>query len=201
MKPFQKVLTTSLWVLMVLIMVSVIGAQWFRGQSRRELPVLASAPVFELVDQDNRTVTLESLRGKPWVADFIFTHCAGPCPTMTLQMAELRKTLGHADVGLVSFSVDPQRDTPQVLKEYATRFGADESSWRFLTGAKGEVFDVARGMLLTALPATEESAIIHDERFVLIDADGNIRGFYHSKDAQQMAALREDAAALVTERR
>jgi cytochrome oxidase Cu insertion factor (SCO1/SenC/PrrC family) len=199
MKPIQKVLTTSLWVLMVLIMVSVIGAQWFRAQARRDLPVLASAPSFELVDQNEQHVTLASLSGKPWIADFVFTHCAGPCPAMTQKMAELQKSLGDAGVRFVSFSVDPERDTPAALKKYAADFAADESSWQFLTGSKDAVFGIARGMLLTALPANEENPIIHDERFVLIDSAGKIRGFYHAQDAEKIAALKDDAARLASE--
>ena len=200
MKPIQKILTTALWVLMVLVMVSVIGAQWFRGQARRDLPVLAAAPPFEMVDQDGRQVTAESLKGKPWIADFVFTHCAGPCPAMTLQMGTIEKTIDAPDLQFVSFSVDPERDTADVLKKYAEQFKADQPRWRFLTGSKDAVFAVAKGMLLTAIPAQEENPIIHDERFVLVDRAGNIRGFYHAKDPQKMTQLKEDAAALADER-
>src|SRR5678816_221886 len=98
MRPIQKILTTMLWVLMVLVMVSVIGAQWFRGQSRRDLPVLAAAPAFEMVDQDGKAVTAASLKGKPWIADFVFTHCAGPCPARTSKMAGSEKTIDAPDL-------------------------------------------------------------------------------------------------------
>src|SRR5438093_10611157 len=110
MRPVQKLLMSALWVLMVLIMVSVIGAGLWRGRGGggdgevKKLPVLSDVPAFALVDQDNQPLTLATLAGKPWVADFIFTHCAGPCPIMTAKMSELRKDL-PGEVRLVSFSV------------------------------------------------------------------------------------------------
>lgn len=199
MKPMQKVLMGSLWVLMVLIMVSAIGAQWYRGRGRNELPVLASAPPFELVDQNEKPVTLASLSGHVWIADFVFTHCAGPCPVMTQKMANLQKNLTGSDVRFISFSVDPTRDTPIVLKKYAQDFHADESSWHFLTGSPDAVYAIARGMLITALPAQADNPIIHDERFVLVDSQGQIRGFYHAADPEKLTALKDDAAALANE--
>jgi protein SCO1/2 len=99
-------------------------------------------------------------------------------------------------VRLVSFSVDPERDTPAVLKEYAAKFNGDEPRWRFVTGNKETIYKVAAGMFLTAIPATGDAPIIHDERFVLVDGDARVRGIYHSKDGQALAALQRDATAL-----
>jgi len=214
MRPIQKVLMTILWGLTVLIMVSVIGAglwkkresepltaaeqqqqqqqQQLTVQEKSQLPeTIGPAPQFDLIDQDSKPVTLKSLAGKPWIADFVFTHCAGPCPRMTGQLAALQKEL-PANVQFVSFSVDPERDTPAVLKDYAGKFSADESRWRFLTGTKDAIFAVARGMMITASP--------HSTRFILIDGEGNIRNTYESDDAERMAALKHDAAALAGEK-
>jgi protein SCO1 len=209
MKPIQKLLMTILWGLTVLIMVGVIGAGLWRKRQNEPLtqagqqaltenasPAAARlnvpAPTFELVDQDSTPVTTQSLVGKPWIAEFVFTHCAGPCPRMTGQLAALQKEL-PANVQFVSFSVDPERDTPAVLKEYARKFEADETRWRFLTGSKDAIFAVAKGMMLTASP--------HSTRFVLIDAEGMIRQTYESDDEQRMAALKHDAAELAAEKR
>jgi protein SCO1/2 len=211
MKPVQKALTTVLWALMVLLMVSIIGAgMWRRGNradaltdipttSPAGLMVVGDAPHFELVDQNDKPVTLESLSGKPWIADFVFTHCAGPCPMMTAKMAQLQKET-PAGVRLVSFSVDPERDTPAVLKEYAAKFKADESRWSFLTGKPDAIFATARGMLIAAQPAQADTPIIHSEKFVLVDASGKIRKFYDSNDSESMQALTADANQLATER-
>jgi protein SCO1/2 len=114
---------------------------------------------------------------------------------MTAKMAALRSELPQS-VRLVSFSVDPERDTPAVLKEYAQKFSADEPRWRFATGEKETIYQLAAAMFLTAIPAKGEQPIIHDERFVLVDADGKVRGVYHSKDERALAALKRDAAAL-----
>jgi len=208
MKPIQKVLMTILWGLTVLIMVSVIGAGlWKKRADEFNHPLelaaasqpatIGPAPAFELVDQDNKPVTKESLAGKVWIADFVFTHCAGPCPRMTSQMAGLSKEI-PASVQLITFSVDPDRDTPAVLKEYAKRFEADESRWRFLTGSEKVIFDAAHGMMLSAEPKNDKCGILHSTRFVLIDGEGNIRNTYESTDDARMAALKKDAADLAS---
>jgi protein SCO1/2 len=210
MRPVQKVLTTILWGLMVVAMVCVVGAGlWRRNaandsiaaatQSSADLPVLATVPAFDLIDQDNKSANLGTFSGKPWIADFVFTHCAGPCPIMTGQMASLRKHI-PADVRFVSLSVDPERDSPAVLKEYAAKFNGDEPRWRFVTGSKDTIYNLAAKMLLTAIPATADAPIIHDEHFVLIDGEGKVRGLYASKDEQAMEALKRDAAALAPKR-
>src|SRR5438874_1101127 len=146
MKPVQKILMSVLWVMTVLIMVSVIGASLWRRRPASEVPVLSDAPAFSLVDQDSKPLTLASMAGKPFVADFIFTHCAGPCPIMTAKMAALTKDL-PGDIHFVSFSVDPERDTPTRLKEYAKQINADESRWHFLTGRQDAISAVAAGMM------------------------------------------------------
>ena len=209
-----------LWVLLVLIMVSVIGAGlWRHGASGRadqpvaggatgapavaeeDLSPLPDAPAFSLLDQNNRPVTLQTLAGRPWIADLIFTHCAGPCPTMTRKMASLQKSLASANVRFVSFSVDPRQDTPPVLKQYAQMFGADESRWMFLTGDESVIFSTARGMLLAAEAAKADQPILHSTKFILVDAAGKIRKYYSSDDEAEMEALIKDAAALASESR
>lgn len=196
----------------MLAMVSFIGAGMWRRDGRDEshgpqepatlperLAIIADAPPFELIDQDGKAVTSKSLAGKPWIADLVFTHCAGPCPLMTAKMAKLQKEISSPqgqNVQFVSFSVDPTRDTPAVLKEYAGRFKADESRWKFLTGAPETIFATARGLLVTALPAEGSNDIIHDERFILVDGQGKIRGYYSSRDEEAMERLKEDAAKL-----
>ena len=187
----------------VLALVSVFGASlWRRGgvcAAVEELPVLGNVPAFQFHDQDDKPVTLQSLRGSPWVADFVFTRCPGTCPMMTGKMAALQKSL-PPQVKFVSFSVDPEHDTSVVLKEYAQRFSADESRWRFLTGDQDAIMAQARGMLVTALPATADQPIIHDGRFLLIDGQGHIRGAYHSNDPRELANLDRDAKRLVLSR-
>jgi cytochrome oxidase Cu insertion factor (SCO1/SenC/PrrC family) len=205
----QKILTTMLWGLMVLIMVSVIGAGWWKRESRfssessvqfdgargpQRGDVYFHVPAFSLVDQNNQPVTDQTFLGKPWIAAFIFTHCAGPCPMMSANMAKLQKRVPSPDLKLVSFTVDPERDTPEVLKEYAKSLGADESRWSFVTGSPETMTDVVKGMLAAFSPATETSDILHSTQFLLIDKAGDVRGIY---GADEMESLAADAAKLV----
>src|SRR5438552_15452052 len=169
MKPEQKILTTALWILAVMGMVCVVGAKlWNRhGESagsdvyvvedpeKNNDGPIGTAPDFSLLDQNAQPFTKRSLAGHPFIADFIYTHCAGPCPLMTEKMAALQKQLPQMQ--FVSVSVDPTNDTPDVLKNYAKQHHADESSWHFLTGKEDAVVALARGMLSSAAPATKDS--------------------------------------------
>jgi cytochrome oxidase Cu insertion factor (SCO1/SenC/PrrC family) len=164
-----------------------------------EIPVFYPAPDFSLTERSNRTVTLENLRGKVWVADFIFTSCAGMCPVMSGKMQRLQATL-PAGVGFVSFTVDPERDTPEVLTAYAKRYGADPERWLFLTGPKDALHRLSRDGFKLALEeatGTVIEPITHSSRFVLVDKAGQIRGYYSAEEDEAMSRLAEDAKALL----
>jgi protein SCO1/2 len=204
----QKIITTVLWGVLVVAMLGVVGTGlWARygdairtaQKSELSLPAYYDAPTFALTDQDGKPFASEQLRGKAWVADFIFTNCPGACPQMTMRMVGLQKSIPNPAVHFVSFSVDPERDTPEVLKKYALTFGADPARWHFLTGEKTQMFEAARGMKLTAEPAgVLGPEIAHAEKFLLIDGQGQVRGIYDSKDEQDIKRLVADAATLVS---
>ncbi|MFQ5412362.1 MAG: SCO family protein, partial [Phycisphaerae bacterium] len=112
------------------------------------LPVLGHVPDFDLIERNGQAVTLSDLRGKVWIADFIFTSCGGPCPIMTRRMGELHRTLKRealSGVTTVSISVDPLRDSPKQLMEYATIHRADDEDWLFLTGGEKAIRDLSVG--------------------------------------------------------
>jgi protein SCO1 len=204
MRKSQKIITTVLWSCLVLTMVAVVGLGMWPGQqggraAAEPLPVLFDAPHFVLTDQDGQPFDSDQLRGKVWVAAFVFTNCAQACPMMTGKMARLQEAVPSKDVMLVSFTVDPQRDTPDVLKQYAKRFNADPARWRFLTGEQSALLETAAGLKLTAIPARDGKPIDHDEHFLLIDRQGHVRGVYHSNDDEKMKLLARDAEALVEE--
>jgi protein SCO1 len=140
------------------------------------LPVLGTAPPFQLTAQDGQTFSSSSLAGRVWVADFIYTNCAGPCPMMSSRMARIQsETAVSPSVTLVSFTVDPARDTPPVLAEYAKHFKADPRRWHFLTGAPERLNALgATGFRLNSVDGSLE----HSTRFVLVDQRGQIRGFF-----------------------
>lgn len=158
-------------------------------------PVMYSVPSFKLIDQDAQPLTSDQLLGHPWIADFIFTTCASLCPAMSAHMSELQDKL-PADVKLVSFSVDPVHDNPGALKQYADRYHAIPGRWIFLTGDEKTADQVIRGMKLGFVPAQDGNPIQHDEHFVLVDAKGNIRGFYDSYVPERLQQLVYDAGTL-----
>ena len=136
-----------IWVILALglgLFVSVtvvLIVQEVREVAARSAPGSASLPDygrvvdFELIESSGDPVTLASLQGTIWIADFIFTSCAGPCPQMTRRMADIQEHLGEQeDIRLVSISVDPDRDSPEVLRQYAEKYGARPERWWFLTG-------------------------------------------------------------------
>lgn len=156
-------------------------------------------PEFSLVERSGKRVGLAQLRGTIWIADFIYTTCEDTCPMQTAEMARLQHELRpQGAVKLLSFSVDPEKDTPAVLSEYAARYRADAEGWLFLTGPKEEIINlVQRGFRLSAVTsAVDEGVIMHSPRFVLIDREAQIRGYYDSRDKDALQRLRKDVAVL-----
>ncbi len=163
------------------------------------LPLLGVVPAFELTDARGRPFTDRDVRDTVWVADFVFTRCPDVCPVLTSRMHDLQETLAHAqaDVTLVSFSVDPAHDTPEVLQTYATAHRAGPR-WHFVTGPRDGVASLLRDGFHVAFaddgPPT--GPITHSDRFVLVDGALRIRGYYHGSDPDDLHRLAEDAARL-----
>jgi protein SCO1/2/putative membrane protein len=184
----------------VLLFVASVASLLSSAPARAQgLPILFPAPPFQLTNQDGQGVSNEDLRGKTWVVDFIFTRCPGPCPIMTSKMVALSKAVTSPDVRFVSISVDPAFDTPAVLKKYAEVRGATDPRFIFLTGDRKTIYTLAeKGFKLVAQPESARAPILHDERFLLVDGGGNVRGVYRSKDDASMAKLAVDAAAVAS---
>lgn len=156
-------------------------------------------PAFHLTERSGDPVSLADLRDRIWLADFIFTNCAGPCPLMTMHMCELQKALSDSTpVRFVSFTVDPDRDTPQALSEYADRFGASRQRWWFLTGDMVTITHVAVDGFHVG---SREDPILHSTLFALVDRRGHIRGYYHSDDPDLIRHVTDDVAVLLRDRR
>lgn len=198
------------WIVLGLLAVTLVGFVgvtaflWGREQGRRPspLPVYGSVPDFELTERSGRTVRLADLKGRIWVADFIFTSCAGPCPMLSQQMSGFQTALARApEIRLVSFSVDPERDTPAVLSEYAARYKADRERWLFLTGDRTTVYRLIReGFRLTVEEEPEsEGQILHSLRFALVDRAGQVRGYYNGDDPESLRRLLPDVDRLFRE--
>ncbi|MEO7723999.1 MAG: SCO family protein, partial [Chthoniobacterales bacterium] len=149
-----------------------------------------------LTDQNSESYGSQQLLGKIWIADFIYSTCPGPCPMISSRMGELQKPLRDTDVKLVSFSVDPQRDTPAVLREYAAKLNAQPGRWHFLTGDKDAIYRLSREGFKLASGSGGAAGPIHSTRLVLVDRSGMIRGYYDATDADAVTRLLADVAHL-----
>lgn len=157
-----------------------------------------AVPAFTLLERSDKMVSLEDLKGTIWLADFIFTYCAGPCPKMSLQMAELQKAVPlAANIRLVSFTVDPERDSTPRLREYADAYGADPERWLFLTGAKDSIAALAADGFHAG---SKDDPILHSTLFAIVDKKGHIRNYYHSDDPDLIKKVVADVAVLARDK-
>jgi protein SCO1/2 len=183
------------------------GYRLSQTRSLEGLSDFGPVPDFSLAERNGKTVTLADLRGKLWIADFIYTSCTDTCPLQSAEMAKLQERWGsQPDLKLVSFSVDPERDTPQALARYAERFRADADRWLFLTGDKEQLSRlIQEGFHLGATPALKSAAgedvILHSPRFVLVDKSAQIRAYYDSRDAEALRRLNKDLMSLLSDRK
>lgn len=198
------VLGTLLW----LKLAPKTGRLGWEPQPLEGLTRYGAVPEFSLTERSGKNVSLGDLRGKIWVADFIYTTCKDTCPLQSAEMARLQEQWqkqwnDRLDLKLVSFTVDPDRDTPQVLSRYAQDFKANRDRWLFLTGDKRQISRLIQGGFhLSAVPVTDsgtvDQVVLHSPRFVLIDKETQIRGYYDSRDVDALGRLNKDVATLMS---
>lgn len=174
-------------------------------KSEPPLEVLGEVPSFSFIDQDGNAFGSANLRGRVNVSAFMFTRCPTICPRITSTMKELQDRAKREGVAVhwLSFSVDPDNDTPAVLKQYATQYGADLSQWTFLTGDATKIRETAeQGFKIAAEGQADSNAehygISHGSHLVLVDANGRIRGYYRTLDGDAQVRLLHDAKRLTT---
>lgn len=192
--------STMIWVALGVIIIAITGINlWSVFDTEPEAlteTVAVSVPDFSLTNQQGKPLGSSDMAGKIWVADFIFTNCPTICPAMTQEMARLQSEFVADPVYFVSFSVDPERDTPRVLSRYAAAYGADDRRWHFLTGNKTKIYQLAeQGFSLAA--GHNGTEILHSPRFVLIKPDGTIHDYYDSRSGPAMLRLRRDIKTLL----
>lgn len=217
MKEATAIQQQFLWGLLLVVLASVIGVAIWRWQGVRPtrevsgerplegLGVFGKVPDFSLAERNSRQVERADFLGKVWVANFIYTHCPDTCPIQSAQMKELQTEFtSEKDLWLVSITVDPRRDSPEVLSEYADRFGADPERWFFLTGEEEAIYHLAqKGFHLGAAEIPHEkrdasgATHTHSPRFVLVDRKAQIRGYYPGTDREGMVRLRRDLRTLL----
>ena len=160
------------------------------------LPVLWDAPAFAYPDQNGHRITKEDLHGYVWIADFFFSSCTTICPIMTARMSQLQKSISTPKIHFVSFSVDPDHDTPAVLKQYSRMWEADDSRWHFLSTEKQKLAETAAGMRTFVHPPDGDTQIQHSSIFILVDGNGKVRGIYDGTDSFALRRLTVDAVIL-----
>ncbi len=158
---------------------------------------------FSLTNQNGKTITQDDYKDKIYVADFFFTTCQTICPIMTEHMVEIQKELKNdPEVHLLSHSVIPEYDTPEVLKAYAIKKGVDDTKWNLLTGSREDIYTLARKSYLAVedLPGTEDDLdMVHTENFLLIDKKKQIRGYYDGTVDEDIDRLLGDIKILKAE--
>jgi protein SCO1/2 len=194
-------------VTLILIPLVTLGLLlWLRqlevnALQQRAVSSYGTVPSFQLINQNGQPFGSAQLAGKIWIADFIYTTCPGPCPMISSRMSELQKPLGKTDVRLVSFSVDPEKDTPEVLRGYAEKLQAEPGRWDFLTGPKSAIYKLSHdGFKLAVSDGSDAQGIpVHSTRMVLVDRHGRIRGYYDATEADAITKLVADTTHLLRE--
>jgi protein SCO1 len=192
-----KYVTGALWIGLALL-AGVVGAKLMLARNASPdasgLEVLFAAPDFALTAEDGKEFSSKSLAGKPYVAAFTFTHCASTCPIVSARLSVLQKKIDPA-VKFVSFSVDPLRDTPVVMSNYAAKYEADTTRWRFLTGKPADMDAVSTAFRVKLNMNGGE--ILHSDLLFLVDGQSRVRGMYSTQDNEAMARLANDAALVL----
>jgi len=226
-----------LWGMLLAILAIIAGpAVWFRMTANsvassnintqesdtflERLSVYGQVPDFSLIERSERPVQLADLLGKVWIVNFAYTRCTETCPVQTANMAKLQQAFaGEPDVRLVTISVDPESDTPEFLREYASRYSADPDRWLFLTGSKEVIYQLAiDGFRLGVVEKPLEEPhihpdgtvhihktaagerVIHSSRFVLVDRQARIRAYFRGAEYESVERLRPAAMTVLQEK-
>lgn len=225
MRPFVFLIGSGLWIAVFVVLFIAIRqrsvlearAQGGAGTGTQQsvddpavVPQLAKVewpvrdvPEFSLTNQDNKTVTKETLAGRPWVAAFVFTRCAGSCPRVMQQLKVLQERLKELPVMFVAFSVQPENDTPAVLRHYAKELGVDATKWHLLTGDKDEIHGLIRnGFYQYVAPARQAVPepgweVEHTNNVCLVDQQGRVVGSFDSLKDEEIAKLRKEVNRLL----
>ena len=195
-----------LWGVLAVVLLGSVGAwgwEWYRAQNA--LPVYGPVGEFTLIERSGQPFNRSALKGRVWIVNFFFSNCTEVCPRTMPELARLQAAMADkTEVRLVSITVDPEHDTPAVLAEFAQRFDeAQPGRWYFLTGDRQTIYDLSLKTFHLAVEAVPlyqrgpyDDGFLHDTHFVLVDRQGQIRGYYDPFDAEAMARLLQDVRSL-----
>ncbi len=207
----SKILQWAVWGTLAIAILGIIVAYVIESKSAGDslqasetLPVIKTLEGFTLTNQLNAAVSVQSLKGTPWVANIFFTRCPSICVQMTERMREIQEASeGLEPLNLVSISTDPDHDQPDILARYAKRFGGDNERWSFLTGEKSEVARAIQKELLLAVKENPEGSrqseldlYTHSSLIILVDAESRIRGTYESMGTNVVQSIVADLKKL-----
>jgi len=182
----------------IILFISVSIFLFQREVNSISLPYLGEIQNFVLTSSSDERVGRDDFNDKIWIADFIFTTCGSICPKMTSNMASLHRSYAlEDDIRFVSVSVNPEYDSPSVLKGYAKKYNADTSKWYFLTGKRK---DIQRLAVESFKVGSVKEPIFHSDRFILVDHKGLIRGYYEGTQMKAVQQLFKDIAKLLKEK-
>lgn len=180
-----------LWLLCMVVVVCGTAC----SNRADQLDRFGEVPGFTLTDQHGEPFDADAtLRGEVWIAEFMFTTCQAACPLMNTRMNAIQDELESEGIRIVSFTVDPETDTPEVLNEYAQRYHASGGVWHFLTGMQGELNYLCSEVFKLGFV---DGSLEHSSRFVLVDRDMQIRGYYSALQEENLTELTGDARALL----
>lgn len=181
-------------IVAILCLVLALGCS---KKDAETLPVIAELPEPSLIDQDGSVFDGKTMEGGLWVTAFVFTHCRATCPRLTAQMKNLQSRVSDVPSAyLLSVSVDPRNDTPEVIKAYMSKNGLDETNWRFVTGHEKAIQQFVVDGFKVGYGRTQWSTeLTHSNSFALVDDRARIRGYYGSDD-QGLVELERDLRAL-----
>lgn len=183
-----------------------------KGTENQELVEMGKAPEFELTDQNNKTITNDNFKGKVYVLEFFFSKCPSICPQMNKNMLAIQDVFfGNPNFGIASITIDPEYDTPKILKAHADLLGVKSSNWHFLTGEKKYIYEMANSGFNIYVGENNKAAggFEHSGLFALIDKNGNIRCrkdrfgnpilFYDGLEKEGVKAIQQDIKILLRE--
>lgn len=195
MSPLRKFVIIPLGVLLLLVL--ALYFVFVTPYKKSPPAILGSVQEFSLTDSESQTFTDKNLAKKVWVADFMFTSCGAVCPLMTAKMQNLYRSYEREEgVNFVSITVDPDVDTPEKLAQYAKKYSINTQKWHFLTGPYEKIRELAVNSFKVG---KVDEAIFHSEKFILVDQNMKIRGYYDFNDAEQMKNLFHDIALVAQE--
>lgn len=163
-------------IIIVLIIVSVLGIKEYRN---RELFTVMKAPDFKLTDQNNKAISNQDMTGKVYLVEFFFSHCPTICPMMNTNMRHVEDQINNPNFGIISISIDPENDTPEVLKNHAKQIGAKSPNWHFLTGDRSYIGTIAEKFNIYVGDQKDKAeSLNHSGMIALVDKQGNVRCRY-----------------------